>query len=52
MKVLPGITLASDVYQIGLVMTELMCGYRFWSRGDRFNLNELSSKAQESTLNK
>lgn len=44
MKLLPALTLKSDVFQLGLIMLELVFSERKWPRGDRVNLKELFSK--------
>jgi hypothetical protein len=35
MKLVPGITTKSDLYQLGLMIIELMMGRRLWVRGDK-----------------
>ena len=38
MKLLPAISNKSDLYQLGLIMIELMLGRRYWIRGDKANV--------------
>lgn len=52
MKLLPALTLKSDLYQLGLIMLELVFSERKWPRGDRANLKDLASKELKSHLNK
>jgi hypothetical protein len=52
MKLLPALTLKSDVYQLALILLELVFSERKWPRGDKINLKDIFSREQESHLNK
>jgi len=36
-KLLPALTAKSDIYQLGLIMLELIYSERRWARGDKIN---------------
>ncbi len=38
MKLLPSLTIQADVYQLGLIILELLFSERMWDRGDKVNL--------------
>lgn len=52
MKLLPVVTNKSDIYQLGLIVSEMMFSKRLWSRGDKLDVNEFQIKAGESNCNK
>ncbi len=52
MKLLPVVTNKSDIYQLGLIVSEMMFSKRLWSRGDKLDANEFQIKAGESNCNK
>jgi serine/threonine protein kinase len=51
-KLLPALTLKSDIYQVGLILLEMLFSERRWARGDRANLKDIYSREHESNLNK
>ena len=40
-KLLPIVSSKSDLYQLGLIMIELILGRRFWVRGDKAYLKQI-----------
>lgn len=52
MKLLPTISFKSDIYQLGLIILELMFGRRMWIRGDKAFLNKIADIKEESLCNK
>ena len=52
MKLLPAVTNKSDIYQLGLIVLEMMFSARLWARGDRINYQELQGRLVESNCNK
>lgn len=51
-KLLPALTAKSDIYQLGLIMLELLFSERRWSRGDKANVRDVLSRSEESNLNR
>jgi serine/threonine protein kinase len=41
MKLLPSITYHTDLYQLGLLIYELLFSERYWQRGDRVNILQI-----------
>ena len=37
MKLLPAVTSKSDLYQLGLIILEMVYSKRLWARGDKIN---------------
>ena len=37
MKLLPAVTNKSDIYQLGLILAEMLFSKRLWARGDKLN---------------
>lgn len=52
MKLLPVVTNKSDIYQLGLIIVELLFSRRLWARGDRVSYGQFHDKAGESNCNK
>jgi len=44
MKLLPALTAKSDIYQLGLLVLEMLFSNRLWARGDRVNLRDIQAK--------
>jgi len=44
MKLLPALTAKSDIYQLGLLVLEMLFSNRLWARGDRVNLRDIQTK--------
>jgi serine/threonine protein kinase len=51
-KLLPALTAKADIYQLGLIMLELLFSERRWARGDKANHREIGARIEESNLNK
>jgi serine/threonine protein kinase len=51
-KLLPALTHKSDIYQLGLILLELLFSERRWPRGDKVNVREVLAGAGESNFNK
>ena len=43
MKLLPSLTIQSDIYQLGLIILELIFSERMWDRGDKVNLEQIKT---------
>lgn len=41
MKLLPSLNYQSDIYQVGLIVLELMFSERMWDRGDKVDIMQL-----------
>lgn len=52
MKLLPAVTNKSDIYQLGLIVAEMLFSKRIWARGDKVNLGDFQVRASESNCNK
>jgi serine/threonine protein kinase len=52
MKLLPVVTNKSDIYQMGLILAEMLFSRRLWARGDRLSYGELHARVAESQCNK
>lgn len=52
MKLLPAISSKSDLYQLGLIIIELMFGTRMWVRGDKAYFKGIIEHSDKSNLNK
>jgi len=46
MKLLPGLSLKADIYQLGLILLELTFSKKLWARGDKLNLKDYISRDQ------
>lgn len=44
MKLLPALSAKSDIYQLGLLVLEMLFSNRLWARGDRVNLRDIQAK--------
>jgi len=52
MKLLPAVNNKSDLYQLGLIVAELLFSRRLWPRGDKFSYSDLQAKLEESYCTK
>ena len=52
MKLLPVITNKSDIYQLGLLLAEMLFSKRLWARGDKLNYGEFHARMAETNCNK
>ena len=52
MKLLPAISNKSDIYQLGLIIAELLFSKRLWARGDKINYAVLQSNLEGCNCNK
>jgi len=52
MKLLPSITYHSDLYQLGLIIYELLYSERHWDRGDKVNILQIRENYAGSNANK
>lgn len=51
-KLLPTLTNKSDLYQLGLILAELLFSKRMWARGDKISYGIIQSNLEESHCNK
>lgn len=52
MKLLPSINTKSDLYQLGLLIIEMIYGTRMWVRGDKAFFKGIIEHKDKSYLNK
>lgn len=46
MKLLPVVSNKSDLYQLGLILAEMLFSRRLWARGDRLNFGDFQAKME------
>jgi hypothetical protein len=52
MKLLPAVSNKSDLYQLGLLVAELLFSKRLWARGDKVSHAVLQAHMEESNCTK